>query len=88
MLQVRLYPAFWQQGIENIRLLMGKEPIEFHPIDEGILLTRVDERGFILLGPARDVPEQLTLDKLLFFLPGQRPKVQFFVIIFDSMGTP
>jgi len=86
MVQVHLYPAFWQQGIENIRRMMGKPPIQFHPINEGGILTRMGEQGFILLTPGRDVPEQLTLDKLLFFLPGQRPKVQFFVIIFDSMG--
>ena len=87
MVQVRLYPAYWQQGLENIRLLMGQEPVEYRPLDDGTILTRLGERGFLLLVPGRDVPDKLTLDKLLFFMPGQRPKVQFYLIIFDSMGT-
>lgn len=87
MVQMSLYPAYWQQGIESIRLLMGKEPIEYHPFDEARALVRLEERGFILLGPFRDTSEQTTLDKVLFYLPGRRPKIRFFVIIFDSMGA-
>ena len=34
-----------------------------------------------------NVPYETTLDKVLFFVPGRKPKVQFFVIIFDSLGT-
>ena len=87
MAQVQLFPATWQPGIENIRLAMGKEAIDYQPIRQGQVLARIEEGGIILLGPARGVPEETTLDKMLFFLPGRRPKIQFFVIICDSVGT-
>jgi len=87
MAQVKLFPATWQPGIENIRLVMGKDAINYQPIRAGQVLARVEEGGVILLGPARSVPDETTLDKLLFFVPGRRPKVQFFVIICDSVGT-
>lgn len=87
MAQITLYPAYWQQGIENIRLLMGKEPVEYKLFDECSVLARVEENGFVLLGPAREIPEQSTLDRLCFYLPDKRPKVQFFIIIYDSTGS-
>lgn len=87
MAQVDLFPAYWQPGIENIRLLMGKDPVEFQPFQEGHVLARLEERGFILLGPGRNIPEQATLDKLLYYIPGPRPKVHFFIIVCDSSGT-
>ena len=86
MAQVKLNPAYWQPGVEDMRLRMGMEPVDYQAIPVGQVLLRVEEQGFILLGPVREVPEQFTLDKLLFFLPGQRPKIQFFVIICDSVG--
>jgi hypothetical protein len=87
MAQVKLFPAIWRPGLENIRLVMGEEAFDYQPIHQGQVLVRVEEGGVILLGPARSVPDETTLDKLLFFLPGRRPKVQFFVIIYDSAGT-
>ncbi|MEN8127796.1 MAG: hypothetical protein ABFR90_08325 [Planctomycetota bacterium] len=83
---IELYPAYWQPGVEDIRLRMGIEPVDYQPISVGQVLARVEERGFILLGPTRMASDQLTLDKLLFFLPGRRPKIQFFLILCDSMG--
>ena len=53
-------------------------------VEEGQVLARIEEGGVLLLGPARDVPEEMTLDKGLFFLPGKRPRIQFYVIICDS----
>jgi len=82
--QVKLFPAYWQPGIEDIRLRMGMEPIEYKPIVVGQVLTRVEEQGIILLGPTREMPDEVTLDKMLFFLPGSKPKIRFFVIICDS----
>ncbi len=87
MAQVKLFPATWQPGIENVRLVMGKGAIDYQPIRAGQVLARVEEGGVILLGPARSVPDETTLDKGLFFVPGRRPKIQFFVIICDSAGT-
>jgi hypothetical protein len=84
MAQVKLFPAHWQPGIEDIRLRMGMEPVEYNPILVGQALMRVEEKGIILLGPTRQMPDEATLDKMLFFLPGPRPKIQFFVIICDS----
>ncbi len=84
---VQLYPATWQTGVEDIRLLMGTEPIEYHPIDAGRVLVRVEEGGVILLGPSPTALEGTTLESQLFFLPGERPKMRFFVIICDSTGT-
>ncbi len=86
MAQVKLFPATWQPGIENIRLAMGKDAIDYQPIRAGQVLARVEEGGVILLGPARSVPDEMTLDRQLFFLPGKRPKIQFYVIICDSAG--
>jgi hypothetical protein len=86
MAQVNFSPAVWQQGFEDFHFLIGKEPIDFQLLQQGQFLTRVEEGGFILIGPARPVPESNTLDKKLFFLPGQRPKIQFFIIICDSVG--
>jgi hypothetical protein len=87
MAQVKLFPATWLPGGENIRRAMGEEAIDYQPIHEGQVLVRVEEGGVILLGPARSVQDETTLDKVLFFVPGRKPKVQFFVIIFDSLGT-
>jgi len=87
MAQVKFFPATWLPGGENIRRAMGEEAIDYQPIQEGQVLARVEEGGVILLGPSRSVPDETTLDKLLFFVPGRRPKVQFFVIICDSVGT-
>ena len=87
MAQVKFFPATWLPGGENIRRAMGSEAIDYQPIHEGQFLARVEEGGVILLGPARSVPDETTLDKLLFFVPGRRPKVKFFVILCDSVGT-
>jgi hypothetical protein len=84
---VKLFPAIWQPGIEDIRLVMGKEPIDYHPIAAGQVLARVEEGGIIVLGPTRSMPDETTLDKKLFFLPGRKPKIQFFIIICDSVGN-
>ena len=86
MAQIKLFPATWQPGGENIRLVMGKDAVDYQPIYAGQVLARVEEGGVILLGPARSVPDEMTLDKGLFFIPGKRPEVQFFVIICDSVG--
>ena len=86
MAQVKFFPATWLPGGENIRRAMGEEAIDYQPIHEGQVLARVEEGGVILLGPARSVQDETTLDKLLFFVPGRKPKVQFFVIICDSAG--
>ena len=86
MAQVKFFPATWMPGGENIRRAMGKEAIDYQPIHEGQVLVRVEEGGVILLGPARSVQDETTLDKLLFFVPGRKPKVQFFIIICDSAG--
>jgi len=87
MAQIKLFPATWQPGIKNIRLVMGKDAIDYQPIRQGQVLARVEEGGVILLGPARSVPDKMTLDKQLFFLPGKRPRIQFYVIICDSVGN-
>lgn len=84
--QVRLFPAFWQKGFEDIRFRMGLEPIEYNPIVAGQVLMRVEETGVIVLGPTRQMTDEITLDKTLFYLPGKRPKIQLFVIICDSVG--
>ena len=87
MAQVNLFPAAWQPGIENVRLVMGDEAVDYQPVNEGKVLARIEEGGLILLGPCRSMPDEMTLDKRLFFLPGQRPRIQFFVIICDSAGN-
>lgn len=86
MAQVKVSAAFWQKGFEDIRILMGKEPLQFEVFGAGQFLARIAEGGFILLGPGRNVPELNTLDKKLFYLSGKRPKIQLFVIICDSSG--
>ena len=86
MAQVKLFPATWQPGGEPIRLVMGKAAVDYQPIRAGQVLVRVEEGGIILLGPARSAPDEMTLDKGLFFISGRRPKVQFFIIICDSVG--
>ncbi|MHC4291944.1 MAG: hypothetical protein ACYSTR_07000 [Planctomycetota bacterium] len=85
--QIKLFPAYWQPGIEAIRLRMGLEPIEYQPVSGGQVLTRIEEQGIVVLGPSREMPDETTLDKMLFFLPGRRPKIQLFVINCDSVGT-
>lgn len=82
--QVKLFPAYWQPGIEDIRSRMGMEPVEYNPILVGQVLMRVEEKGIIVLGPTRQMTDETTLDKMLFFLPGPKPKIRFFVIICDS----
>jgi hypothetical protein len=84
---VELFPAVWQPGLQNIRLVMGNEPVDYQPIPAGQILLRIQEGGVILLGPVRSVPDETTLDKKLFFLPGRKPKIQFYVIICDSVGN-
>jgi hypothetical protein len=86
MIQINLTPAFWQRGAEDIRLRMGKPAIDFQPVEAGRVLARIEEGGFLLLGHVGQLPNQPALDKALFFLPGRRPKVQFFVIICDKAG--
>jgi len=85
--QVRLFPASWQPGAESLRLLIGKDSIDYQPIEAGRVLVRIEEGGFLLLGPARSVPVETTLDNLLFSIHGSKPKVRFFVIVCDSVGT-
>jgi hypothetical protein len=87
MALVKLFPAVWQPGNQNIRLVLGKEAIEYNPISAGQVLVRVEEGGVILLGPIRSVPEETTLDKKLFFVPGRRPKIRFYVIICEAVGV-
>jgi hypothetical protein len=86
MSQTKLFPAYWQPGIPDIRLRMGLEPIDYKPVSPSQVVLRVEERGVILLGPTREMSEETTLDKTLFFLPGRRPEIRFFVIICDSVG--
>ncbi len=85
--QVKLFPAYWQPGFEDIRLRMGLKPVEYKPIVVGQVLMRVEEKGIIVLGPTREMADESALNKLLFFLPGPKPKIRLFVIICDSVGT-
>jgi len=87
MAQVTLFPAFWKPGIEDIRVRMGLEPMDYHPISVGQVVARVEEQGILLLGPTREMTDEITLDKMLFFLPGAKPKIRLFVIICDSAGV-
>jgi hypothetical protein len=87
MAQIKLFPATWKPGGESIRLAMGEEPVDYKPIKEGQVFARIEEGGFILLCPSRSVTEETTLDKVLFFLPGSKPKVRFYLIICESVGT-
>lgn len=84
MAQVKLFPATWQLGIDKIRMAMGQDAFDYQPIREGQVLLRVEERGLFLLGPSRGASDEMTLDKSLFFIPGPRPKLRFFVIICDT----
>lgn len=85
--QVKLFPAFWQPGFEDVRFRMGLEPVEYQPFVAGQALMRVEEKGIIVLGPTRQMTDETTLDKLLFYLPGNRPRIRLFVIICDSVGA-
>jgi len=84
--QVRLFPATWRPSLTNIRLTMGQEAVDYESIAAGRVLVRMEEGGLLLLGPSRHVPEQITLDKLLFHTDGRRPELKFFVIYCSNTG--
>lgn len=85
-IQLTFVPSYWQRGAEDLRLRMGRQPIDFNPLEAGRVLARLEEGGFLLLGPDGKMPEQNTLGKILFFLAGRKPQVQFFVILCDKAG--
>jgi len=84
--QLTFVPSYWQRGAEDLRLRMGKQPIDFKPLEAGRVLARLEEGGFLLLGPNGKMPEQNTLGKILFLLAGRKPQMQFFVILCDKAG--
>lgn len=86
MVQVSLAPAFWQRGGEDLRLRLGQEPLKYHFIEEGRFIVRLEERGFLVLGPDRMMPLENSLDKVMFFVPEKKAKLRFFVIICDDTG--
>jgi hypothetical protein len=82
---LKLSPAYWQTGTEDLRIKMGKEPINFELLEFASLQTHLNVGDFLLLAPRR-APEGGTLDHALFAGSGRRPQVKCFVLICESAG--
>lgn len=87
ILHLKLEPAFWHIGGMAIRMSGGQNIFNFRPFDVGRVIAGMEEGGFLILGPNREITNQPTLDKYLFYLPGKKPQIQFFVIICESAGS-
>lgn len=85
MVQVQITPVYLHQGQQQSTIVQGREQTNLQFLTEGQLLVRLAEGNFIVLGPGRDIPDENTLDKRLFYLPGTRPKIRFFIIVCESV---
>lgn len=83
---IKIAPAYWQSGAEDIRILSGREPIAFQPFQFAAFQTRMREGDFLLLAPSRLVPDPQSLSQGLFLQAGRKPKVTCYVIFCESAG--
>lgn len=86
MILLRIAPAYWQTGAEDIRLRFGKEPINYEPFEFAAFHLRLKEGDFILLAPSRISDQTNSLNRALFLETGKRPLAKCFVIVCESAG--
>jgi hypothetical protein len=86
IVQVKLEPAFWQTGLEDLRFRINKDPYEYYKFNHARILARMNAGDVLILAPNRKVPAQETLDKYLFYIPGRRGKMKIFVIVCQNPG--
>ncbi len=86
VLTVQAEPAFWEQGLTDLRLLAGKVPFEFKTFDVGRFQIELRQGQFFVLGPAGAILTQQTLNQLLFATPKQ-DKGRLLLVIVDKVGN-
>lgn len=82
---LKVSPAYWQTGAEDLRIRMGREPVNFNLMEFASFQTRLKIGDFVLLAPRRDA-EKDSLNQALFTEPGRRPQVRCFVLVCESAG--
>jgi hypothetical protein len=83
---LKLAPAYWQTGVEDLRSKLGKPPINYNLFDFAAFQTRLKEGDFLLLAPSRLMMETTTLNQALFMQPGKKIQAKCFVLILESAG--
>jgi hypothetical protein len=82
---LKLSPAYWQTGTEDLRIRLGTEPINFNLLDFASFQTRLKVGDFLLLAPRR-VPENGTLSEALFVQSGKKTQAKCFVLVCEGAG--
>lgn len=82
--QVQLEPAFWKEGMSDLRLMSGKVPYKYQTFDVGRLTLEMQLGQLCVLAPAGAILQQQTLCRRLF--AGEEQKTTFLVILFNGAG--
>lgn len=85
ILAVQVEPAFWEQGLADLRLLSGEVPLQFKTFDVGRFYIKLQPGQFFVLGPAGAILRQQTLSQKLF-TGSERDRGQVFVVILQKAG--
>ena len=86
VLTVQAQPAFWEQGMSDLRLLAGKVPFKFKTFDVGRFQIELRQGQFFVLGPNGAILTQQTLNQLLFADP-RHDKGRLLVVIVEKVGN-
>ncbi len=81
---VQLEPAFWKEGMSDLRLLSGKVPYKYQTFDVGRATLEMQPGQLCVLAPAGVILQQQTLCRRLF--AGNEQTTTFLVILFNGAG--
>jgi hypothetical protein len=82
---VKVVPAYVSEEGASIRMAVGKNELGQKPFGQGRLELTMQEGDFLVLAPSR-VPEETTLDKMLFGPEGANNRMRIYVILFLRVG--
>lgn len=82
---VKIVPAYVPYDGANIRMALGKNELGQKPFPQGRLETVMQEGDFLVLAPNR-IPEEASLDMMLFGPERDKNKMRMYVILFIRAG--
>lgn len=78
-------PAYWLTGAEDLRLRLGKQPIDFKLFEFAGFDVRLREGDILLIAPTH-LSKDVSVNQALFKQFGKKEQARFFVLICESAG--
>ncbi|MHC4552958.1 MAG: hypothetical protein ACYSUT_09380 [Planctomycetota bacterium] len=82
---IQLEPAFWTEGMSDLRALEGKIPYKYQTFQSGRFSLTLEPGDICVLAPSGSILQQQTLSRMLFEADEQRTRL--FVIVLERAGN-